>query len=271
MPSVSGLTSTPLPLFAGLFAALGLAWWIGKHTTHGIIPSNVDGTWSPVAEFYRHRGGDPQGDVELGGAWTSALDPGAAIRLSWIAGTGELVAFRHQAKATLRYNPVGIFGLGNVPSMNRHAEGMKVLTRTSLRQVQTFATPALARAPDGLDQLTAALGHPYLPPEGTAVVPAEPPARPDRAVRSAADAERHERLVSSIPTIASVVGLMVIATAILLGSASIGASAAPVLLALAVVVAAAALATTTGNFAFSKALLRRTHRHHDDHRRGRPR
>ena len=263
--------NTPIPLFVGLFAALGLVYWLAQHTSHSIIPCDVDHTWSPVAPFYRHRPGDASGDFELGGAWTSALDPGAAFRLSWISATGELVALRHQAKATMRYNPIGIFGLGNVPTMNRRAEGMKVLAIVSLRDARAAATPALASAPDGLDRLTTALGRPYRPPSGAtefaAVLAAGAAAHRERRHADAGDVERHEHLIAGIPSAAAVVGVTAIAVALIFGSSSIGAAALPALIALGVLVVAGALATTTGNFTFSKILLRRTHRDHDQHRR----
>ncbi len=263
--------NTPIPLFVGLFAALGLVYRIAQHTSHNIIPCDVDDTWSPVAAFYRHRPGDASGDLELGGTWTSALDPGAAFRLSWISETRELVALRHQAKATMRYNPIGIFGLGNVPTMNRRAEGMKVLAIVSLRDARAAATPALATAPDGLDRVTTALGRPYRPPpdaaEFAAALAAGAVAHRGRRPADAEDAERHEHLVTAIPSVAAVVGVIAIAAGLLFGSSSIGAAAVPALIALGVLVVAGALATTTGNFTFSKVLLRRTHRDHDEHRR----
>jgi hypothetical protein len=263
--------NTPIPLFVGLFAALGLVYWIAQHTSHNITPSDVDDTWSPVSTFYRHRPGDASGDFELGGAWTSALDPGATFRLSWISETGELVALRHQAKATMQYNPIGIFGLGNVPTMNRRAEGMKVLARVSLRDARAAATPAVASAPDGLDRLTTALGRPYQPPPGAAEFAAARSAgtarHRGRRPADAEDVERHEHLIAAIPSVAAIVGVTAISAALVFGSSSIGAAALPGLIALGVLVVAGALATTTGNFTFSKILLRRTHRDHDEHRR----
>lgn len=184
------------------------------------------------------------------------------------------MALRHQAKAGLHYNPLGIFGLGNVPTMNRRAEGMKVLADATLPEVRAAATPALAATPDGLDRLTAALGRPYRPPVGAADVAAELATGGSARVahhhtRRPEDVERHEHLVAAIPSIAAVVGVVAIAVALIFGSSSIGAAAVPALVALGVLVVAAALATTAGNFTFSKILLRRTHRDHDEQRRNR--
>jgi hypothetical protein len=144
--------------FAGLFAAVGVAWVIADHTPKNIDPVPIDASWWSIGAFYRGRP-DRDSEVELGDRWSSVVDPGASFELSWISATRELVALRQQAHPNLRTTG-GLFSA--LPTgLDKRATGMKVLARVDLAEVRALHPEALRGQPDGLDQLTAGLGCPY--------------------------------------------------------------------------------------------------------------
>jgi hypothetical protein len=151
-------------LLVALVLIAGGGWYIVRHTPKNIDPAPIDGSWSPIGAFYRHR---PDRDTEqdFGDAWTSTTDPGASFEVSWIEETSELVVLRQQAHANLA------FGGGLVSAIpdgiDPRATGMKVLAIVELAEVVAADPKRLRPLPDGLDQLTAALGRPYQPPHLT--------------------------------------------------------------------------------------------------------
>ena len=144
-----------------LVAVAGGGWLAIKYTPKNIDPVPVDETWSSIGTFYRGRP-DRDTEVDLGDGWSSSHDPGAAFEVSWISDTHELVVLRRQA------HPDFISGAGVVSALpgrlDPRATGMKVLAVTDLDKIRAIHAERLVALPDGLDQLTTALGHPYQSP-----------------------------------------------------------------------------------------------------------
>lgn len=157
----------------GLTMAVVLMGVVAAHTDKNTIPVDVDSTWQSIAAFYRTHP-IPASEVDLGKEWTSGLDPGAMIALSWSSEARTLVALRRQARPNM--TAFGGF-LTNVPSPFGATRklGMKVLAVVELDDLRLLAPHTLEALPDGLDQLTALLGVPYAAPD---------PQRFDPAVRS---------------------------------------------------------------------------------------
>jgi len=136
-------------------------WFVVKATPKNVDPVPIDGSWSSIAVFYRGRP-DRDSEVDLGDGWSSSTDPGAAFEVSWISATRELIVLRRQA------HPDFVSGAGIVAAMpgglDPRATGMKVLAVVDLATVQAAHPEQLVHAPDGLDQLTRAIGQPYVPP-----------------------------------------------------------------------------------------------------------
>jgi hypothetical protein len=135
---------------------------VAVKTPRATIPVDTDGTWRSIAAFYRGRP-DRAAEVELGNRWTSERDPGAAFAISWIGETGELVALR-RAEHPLFLGGGGIFAAVPTPLGNKAKTGMKVLGIVDLAHLRSLRPHELELQPDGLDQLTAALGCPYVAP-----------------------------------------------------------------------------------------------------------
>jgi hypothetical protein len=144
-----------------LVAVAAGGWLAIKYTPKNIDPVPIDQTWSSIGTFYRGRP-DRDTEVDLGDRWSSSQDPGAAFEVSWISHTRELVVLRHQAHPDL------ISGAGVVSAvpgrLDPRATGMKVLAVADLDTIRATHPERLVATPDGLDQLTTALGHPYQPP-----------------------------------------------------------------------------------------------------------
>ncbi len=165
-----------------LVAVAGGGWLAIKYTPKNIDPVPVDETWSSIATFYRGRP-DRDTEVDLGDGWSSSQDPGAAFEVSWISHTHELVVLRRQA------HPDFISGAGLVSAipgrLDPRATGMKALAIADLDQIRAIHPERLVATPDGLDQLTTALGHPYQPPHrddphwANPAPPPQPRAHPD--------------------------------------------------------------------------------------------
>lgn len=154
----------------GLTLAVVLMGVVASHTDKNIIPVDVDSTWQSIPAFYRTRPA-PTAEVDLGREWTSDRDPGAMIALSWSGEARELVALRRQA----RPNMTGFGGfLTNFPSPlgAQRKIGVKVLAVTELDDLRLLAPHTLEALPDGLDQLTALLGVPYVAPDAERFGPA---------------------------------------------------------------------------------------------------
>jgi hypothetical protein len=137
-------------------------WLAVRYTPRNIDPVPVDHTWASIGDFYRGRP-DRDTEVDLGDGWSSAVDPGAAFEVSWIDATHELIVLRRQA------HPDMVGGAGVISAtpggLDPRATGMKVLAVVDLTAVRDAHPEQLMRAPDGLDQLTARLGHPYQAPQ----------------------------------------------------------------------------------------------------------
>ncbi len=264
---MSGWDDSPIPLLGGLGLALAGAWWIGEHTAHNIIPWDVDDSWSSPRDFYATRSLEPNSDIELGGGWTSVRDPGAAFSVSWIAQTGEVVAFRHQAHASRGPSPIGLtfLGVGGVPFMNRKAEGMKALGTAQIADIRASSPSTLRDLPDGLDRLVEVLELHFDPPPAP---PGEGDRAPARTRPVAPTDERHERLITAIPSIASLVALVVLVIAVTAGGEMDSTPLWPLLWALAVAVVVGGLAMLTSRFVYGKTLVRRSHRSHAEARGG---
>ncbi len=145
-----------------VLVAVAVGGWLAvRYTPRNIDPVPIDETWSSIGAFYRGRP-DRDTEVDLGDGWNSSLDPGATFELSWISATDELVALRRQR------HPDFVSGAGLVSAvpgrLDRRATGMKVLATADLDRINALQPAQLRAAPDGLDQLTTALGRPYQPP-----------------------------------------------------------------------------------------------------------
>ena len=161
--SQSGTAPMIWVFLGGLTMAVVLMGVVAAHTEKNTIPVDVDRTWQPIAAFYRTHP-IPSSEVDLGKEWTSELDPGAMIALSWSSEACTLVALRRQARPNM-----ATFGgfLTNFPSPlgAQRKLGMKVLAVVQLDDVRLLAPHTLEALPDGLDQLTALLGVPYAAPD----------------------------------------------------------------------------------------------------------
>jgi hypothetical protein len=151
-------------VFAGVLVGvlIGARYVMRDAKAKPIDPPAIDASWSSIEQFYAHRP-DRTDETEFGHGWTSELDPGASFDLSWISKTSELVALRQQAVPGFRR-----FGTGHGTEAEFHvddrATGMKVLAVVDEIYVRACHPEDLRAQPDGLDQLTAKLGCPYVPP-----------------------------------------------------------------------------------------------------------